>query len=97
MQERTEIKRAVPIRLPLSLWPRYENATYEPMALSGVQALKIARYLLQYTRERFVERSEVVKATDVGAFNRLIKPTAFAKMSGSSRTFVNDEGKKYHN
>jgi len=79
MRERTEIKRAVPIKLPLSLWPRYENAKYEPMALSGVQALKIARYFLQYDRERFAERSDVVKATDVGAFGRLIKLTAFAK------------------
>jgi hypothetical protein len=38
------------------------------MALSGVEALKIARYFLQFGRERLVERSEVVKAKDVGAF-----------------------------
>jgi hypothetical protein len=66
------------------------------MALSGVQALKIARYFLQYGRERFVERSEVVKATDVGAFGRLIKLTVFVTKSGGFRTFVNDKGKKYH-
>lgn len=38
------------------------------MALSGVEALKMARYFLQFGRERLVERSEVVKAKDVGAF-----------------------------
>jgi len=51
------------------------------MALSGVEALKMARYFLQFSRERLVERSEVVKAKDVGAFCRLIKPTAFAIVS----------------
>lgn len=65
--KRTDIRRAIPMNLPLSPSTNREKSIYDAMDTSGVEALKIARYFLQSGLGKLEDRRDVVNAKAVGA------------------------------
>jgi len=55
------------MRLVSSVLPKNAKEKYARIALRGVERLKKARYFLQSTRGRLVDRRDVVNASEVGA------------------------------
>lgn len=62
----TDTKSAIPTRTG-SPAPTKENAAYEMMAPTGVDALNTARCFLHSTRGNDVDKRDVVNAREVGA------------------------------
>jgi len=82
----TERRSAIPAMLASLPSPSHEKSMYEAIAAKGVDEQKMRRYLRHSGRGRFVDKREVVNASEVGATGFLERGKVPIKMT--VHTFV---------